>query len=147
MQHLAALCLALTLSACGASGSSAQDIGSMHDAVLTEMVTAGSDSLLRHVVIFGFKESATEADIEEIEDAFSALPSEIPEIQSYEWGLNNSPEKLNPELTHCYLLTFASEADRAAYLPHPAHVAFTEVLGPHLEKVTVVDYWTRGATE
>ncbi|MCA9181727.1 MAG: Dabb family protein, partial [Planctomycetales bacterium] len=43
--------------------------------------------------------------------------------------------------THCFLLTFKSEADRDSYLPHPAHRAFGAALKPHLEKVLVVDYW------
>ena len=28
--------------------------------------------------------------------------------------------------THCFCLTFDTEADRDAYLPHPAHVAYGE---------------------
>jgi hypothetical protein len=40
------------------------------------------------------------------------------------------------------LLTFSSDKDRDAYLVHPDHKAFGKVLGPHLDKVTVVDYWT-----
>ena len=43
--------------------------------------------------------------------------------------------------THCFLVTFRSEADRATYLPHAAHKAFGDVLHPHLEKVLVIDYW------
>jgi hypothetical protein len=45
--------------------------------------------------------------------------------------------------THCFILTFNSEADRDSYLPHPDHKAFGELLGPCLEQVTVVDYWTK----
>jgi hypothetical protein len=40
-----------------------------------------------------------------------------------------------------FFLTFTSEADRAVYLPHPAHKAFGAVLGPYLDKVLVLDYW------
>lgn len=96
---------------------------------------------LRHVVMFQFKSSSGEDDIRRVEEAFSALPSQISEIKGYEWGTNNSPEGLNQELTHCFLVTFESEADRDAYLPHPAHKAFVEVLEPHLEKAVVLDYW------
>jgi hypothetical protein len=99
--------------------------------------------MLRHVVLFKFKESSTEADIKKVEEAFRALPSKIKEIKGLEWGTNNSPENLNQGFTHCFFLTFASEQGRAAYLPHPAHKAFGEVLGPHLDKVLVVDYWVK----
>lgn len=102
-----------------------------------------ADSVLRHVVLFRFSDSTTAAELGMIEEAFSGLPAQIPEIQSFEWGLNNSPEGLDKGFTHAYLLTFASERDRAAYLPHPAHVAFTELVGPHVDDVHVVDYWSR----
>lgn len=105
--------------------------------------TMHNDSLLRHVVLFKFKEGTSEKDIAKVQDAFTALPSKISEISGYEWGLNNSPEGLEKGFTHCFFLTFKSEKDRATYLPHPDHKAFGEVLGPHLEDVLVVDYWTK----
>lgn len=99
---------------------------------------------LRHVVLFKFKETATAADIKQVEEAFTALPTKIPQIKGYEWGTNNSPEGLDKGFTHCFFLTFDSEEDRAIYLPHPDHKAFGAVLGPHLDDVLVVDYWTGG---
>ncbi len=98
---------------------------------------------LRHVVLLKFKNESSAADIKKVEDAFRALPSKIKEIKSFEWGTNNSPENLNQEFTHCFFVTFSSEKDREVYLPHPAHKAFVDVLGPHLDKVLVVDYWTK----
>lgn len=97
--------------------------------------------MLRHAVLFKFKDSSTPEDIKKVEAAFRALPSQIKEIKSLEWGTNNSPENLNQGFTHMFFLTFKSEADRAVYLPHPAHKAFGGVLGPHLDKVLVLDYW------
>ncbi len=99
------------------------------------------DTKLRHVVLFSFKDDASPADIRKVEQAFSALPGKIPQIKGYEWGINNSPEGLNDGLTHCFLVTFDSEGDRAIYLPHPAHKAFVKVLDPFMEKAVVVDYW------
>ena len=100
-----------------------------------------NEDLLRHVVLVKFKEGTSQEDIAKVEEAFSALENQIPEIKDYEWGLNNSPEGLNDGLTHCFLVTFASEEDRAIYLPHPEHQAFVKILRPHLEKAVVVDYW------
>jgi hypothetical protein len=102
-----------------------------------------NDSVLRHVVLFKFKEGTTAADIKKVEDAFSGLPSKISQIMSYEWGLNNSPEGLEKGFTHCFFLTFNSEEDRAVYLPHPDHKAFGQILTPYLDDVLVIDYWTR----
>lgn len=97
--------------------------------------------MLRHVVMFQFKESSSEKDVQTVVDAFRQLPSKIPEIASFEFGTNNSPEGLNNDFTHCFLVTFKSEKDREVYLPHEAHMAFVEVLKPHMEKVMVIDYW------
>ncbi len=96
---------------------------------------------LRHVVMFKFKETSSKEDVKKVEEAFRALPSKIKVIKSLEWGTNNSPEGLDNGFTHVFFLTFASEADRAIYLPHPDHKAFGKVLGPHLDKVMVLDYW------
>ena len=98
---------------------------------------------LRHVVLFKFKESSTPADVARIVEAFRALPKRIPEIKGFEWGTNVSPEGKAEGFTHCFFVTFATEADRDAYLPHPAHKEFVGVVGPHVDKVCVVDYWTQ----
>ena len=100
-------------------------------------------SMLRHVVAFKFKESATAAQIKKVEDAFRDLKKTIPQIVSYEWGINNSPENLNKGFTHGFILGFKSEADRSAYLPHPDHKAFGKLLGPLLADVFVIDFWTK----
>jgi hypothetical protein len=106
-------------------------------------INMNSESQLRHVVLFKFKEGTSEMDIKKVEDAFSALPSKIPQIKGYEWGTNNSPEGLDKGFTHCFFLTFDSEEDRAIYLPHPDHKAFGAVLTPHLDDVLVLDYWQK----
>ena len=98
-------------------------------------------TMLRHVVNFKFKETSSVADVQKVVDGFLGLKAKIPEIASFEFGTNNSPEGLNDGFTHCFLVTFKSEKDRDAYLPHPAHKAFVDVLKPHLDKVMVIDYW------
>ncbi len=101
------------------------------------------DKLLRHVVLFRFKEDAKAKDIRKVEKAFAALPGKVDLIHDFEWGTDVSVENLADGFTHCFVVTFKSEADRARYLPHPAHKAFGELLGPVLDKPFVVDYWTR----
>lgn len=99
--------------------------------------------VLRHVVLFKFKDSAKPEDIKKVEEAFAALPSKVSQIKGYEWGTNNSPEGLNQGLTHAFFLTFSSDKDRDDYLVHPDHKKFGALLGPYLDKVTVVDYWVK----
>ncbi len=102
-----------------------------------------SKKMLKHVVLFKFKDSSSPEDIATVEKAFAGLSKSIPLIKAFEWGTNNSPENLNQGLTHCFLASFASEKDRDDYLVHPKHVEFTKIAGPHIDKVTVVDYWVK----
>jgi hypothetical protein len=104
---------------------------------------AAAGSVLRHVVLFKFKESSSPAQVQEVADAFRGLYGKVPQVKSFEWGINNSPENFNEGFTHCFVLTFSSEKDRADYQLDPAHLAFQKILRPHMEKVFVVDYWTR----
>lgn len=102
-----------------------------------------ASSILRHLVLFGFKPGTTSAEIADIEARFTNIKDLIPDIDALEWGVNESPEGLDQGHTHCFLLTFATEAARDAYLPHPAHTAFVDFVGPFIENVTVIDYWSR----
>jgi hypothetical protein len=103
---------------------------------------ATSPETVRHIVVFKYKPGATEAQIKEVTDAFVALKTKIPGIVSLEHGVNNSPEKRNQGFTHVYQVTFTNAAARDAYLKHPAHIAFGDLLGKLgvLEDVFVVDY-------
>jgi septum formation inhibitor-activating ATPase MinD len=101
------------------------------------------DKLLRHIVLFKFKENTSEEELALIEKTFAALPSKISEIVDFEWGTNNSPEGLDKGFTHSFFVSFKSEEDRAVYLPHPDHKAFVEVASPHIEDVLVLDYWVK----
>ena len=103
-------------------------------------------SILRHVVLFAFKADASAEQRQAIVRSFGRLPSDIAGIQAYEWGENVSPEGLNDGFTHCFVLGFASEAARDAYLEHPAHARFVSMLGACLERSLVVDYWANGPT-
>ena len=98
---------------------------------------------LRHVVLFGFKTGVGEAEIDEVVSRFRALREQVPGIEAFESGVNNSPEGLNRGLTHAFLLTFATTAARDASLIHPTHVAFAQWVGQFVGTVTVVDYFAQ----
>jgi hypothetical protein len=117
--------------------------GVMYQGAMSASGNAKDESMrvLRHVVMFKFKDGTADADIQKVVDAFRALKVKIPEISAFEYGTDNSPEGLANGFTHCFLITFKDEAGRAAYLPHPAHKAFVDVLKPHLDKVQVIDYF------
>ena len=116
-------------------------LGVLYAGMTTEAADKKKAKQLRHFVCFKYKAEATKAKIAVVEKAFAALEKKITEIKAFEKGTNNSPEGLNKGFKHCYLITFGSEKDRDAYLVHPAHKKFVELVGPVVEDVFVVDYW------
>jgi Stress responsive A/B Barrel Domain len=110
---------------------------------LFTMNTLAADGPVWHVVHFKFKADATPAQIANVEKGFAALKGKISEMQTLEWGTDISPEKLSDGFTHCWILTFKNEKDRDAYLVHPAHKAFVEIVLPVIEKPLVVDFIPR----
>jgi len=106
------------------------------------VVHAQKPQPVRHIVIFKYKPGTTPEQIKQVTDAFRDLKNKIPGITAFEAGVNNSPEKKNLEFTHVYQLTFDSVASRDAYLPHPEHNKFGELLGKVgvVADVFVVDY-------
>jgi hypothetical protein len=99
-----------------------------------------SAKMLRHVVMFRFKESTTPEQIKQVEAAFASLPGKIDVIRRFEWGTNVSVENRSDGFTHCFILSFLNEADRDAYLIHPDHKEFAKTLGGNIDKVLVLDY-------
>jgi hypothetical protein len=104
--------------------------------------SAAEKSKVRHMVIFKYKQGASPEIIQQVTKAFRALKTNIPGILSFEQGVNNSPEGKNLGFTHVYLLTFVDQKARDAYLPHPEHKKFGQLLGSLgvLEDVFVVDF-------
>jgi hypothetical protein len=99
--------------------------------------------MLYHVVAIKFKPEAKPQQIKAVETAFAQLKTKIPGVTSLNWGTNVSPEQKNKGFTHCFVLTFATEKDRDAYLPHPEHKAFGKLLGPIMADVLVIDFWSQ----
>lgn len=97
--------------------------------------------MLRHVVLFGWKPETPVAKIGEIEDAFRALPTKIPLVAEFEWGTDVSAQGFSRGYTHCFLVSFASEADRDAYQVHPDHQAFIAMSRPHVAQLLTFDYF------
>lgn len=102
--------------------------------------TASAAGALQHVVCFKFKATASAEEIRQVETAFAALKTKIPEIVTLAWGTNVSPEQFNKGFTHCFVLTFKSAKDRDAYLVHSDHKAFGKLVGPAVDDVFVIDF-------
>jgi hypothetical protein len=110
------------------------------------MTRYDQDKSVRHVVVFKYKPGAPPDQIQQVTDAFRGLPKNIPGIIAFEDGINNSPEGKNLGFTHVYLVTFESSEARDAYLPHPEHKKFGELLGELgiVEDAFVVDFTPAG---
>lgn len=102
---------------------------------------AKEEKVLRHIVLYKFKDGLAPADIQEVIDTFAALPSKIDTIVDFEHGTNVSPEGKSEGLTHAFVVSFRDEAGRDTYLKHPAHLAYVDVVKDRREKVVVFDYW------
>jgi Stress responsive A/B Barrel Domain len=111
-----------------------------------EVVRQGEEDLVKHIVVFKYKATATSGQIAEVTKAFKALKDKIPGIVEFEYGVNSSPENLNKGFSHVYLVTFENASARDAYLPHPEHKKFGELLGKLdvLEEAFVVDFQVSG---
>jgi hypothetical protein len=96
---------------------------------------------LRHIVCFKFRDGVAAGDREKVVTEFCALQKKIPGIVELEWGTNSSPEKLNKGLTHCFILTFASDKDRDQYLVDPAHLEFVKLIKQYTNDAMVLDFW------
>lgn len=96
--------------------------------------------ILRHVVLFKFKDDVTDGQIDEVTLAFAKLPSQIDAIVDFEWGTDVSVEGKAKGFTHAFVVGFRDAAGRDEYLPHPAHQDFVKLVGPRLEDVLVFDF-------
>jgi hypothetical protein len=142
MNRLVFFLLALTfagLSSC-TENKEVEEIHTTDTALHTEEQTP--QKMLRHVVLFKFKDTSAAESIDSIENAFRELPEKIKEIKGFEWGTDVSVENLQQGFTHCFFVSFENEEGRAVYLPHPAHQAFVGLATPHIDKVLVVDYFS-----
>ncbi len=124
----------LTLAALALSGAP--------DAVQAD---AAPGKVLKHLVMYKFKDNCTPAQIQEVVDTFGGLPKKIDTIIGYDHGTNVSQEGKSEGLTHCFVVTFKDEAGLATYLKHPAHDAYVQVVKDRREKVVVFDYWSEGS--
>src|SRR5438034_11696177 len=76
---------------------------------------ADKEKVLRHVVLYKFKDDITPAQLKEVIDAFGALPKKVDTIIGFEHGTNVSKEGKSEGFTHAFVVTFKNEADAAAY--------------------------------
>ena len=77
--------------------------------------------MIRHVVLWTFKDSVAPAEQAAIVAAVSALATRVPSLRSLEVGENVSPARAQG-YTHILLETFDDRDGLAAYASHPDHL-------------------------
>ena len=99
---------------------------------------------VKHVVLLRFKANVGDEQIQQVLDELAGLKQKIPGLFDFTGGPNNSQEGLSHEFTHGFVMTFADEASRDGYLPHPAHEAVKEkvfsLLEGGLDGVMIMDW-------
>jgi hypothetical protein len=95
---------------------------------------------VKHIALFKFRAEVTPEEIEDLFNDILDMTEEIPGLEDYVAGENNSPEGLNQGYTHAFVMTFADAAARDAYLPHPAHERVKLKILALAEAGAVVDF-------
>lgn len=101
--------------------------------------------MIKHIVLLAIQESISVDQIDAMFCALQNLQKTIPEIRTFTWGKNNSPEGLSKDYNYGFTMEFNSLADRNYYLTHPDHVRLANeivipMLKDSLNSAVVFDY-------
>lgn len=94
--------------------------------------------MIRHIVMFKFKEENKAANVAHTKEMLDALPAEIPEILHSETHTDVGEKEGN-----CDLLLISDFADSAAlerYIVHPKHKAVGAFMRPVRESRSCTDF-------
>jgi Stress responsive A/B Barrel Domain len=101
---------------------------------------------VEHFVIFRWKSTATEPEKKSAEEAIASLRDQIPGIDAYAGGRQNSPEEPGKGWEFGFRMTFCDIAARDVYLTHPLHVDVkTRFIEPILAAAVVFDFESQSA--
>ncbi|KAK9289064.1 hypothetical protein L1049_017535 [Liquidambar formosana] len=96
--------------------------------------------VVKHVLLAKFKDGTPPDQIDQLIKGYANLVNLIEPMKAFHWGKDVSIENLHQGFTHVFQSTFENVEGVAEYIAHPAHVEFSNVLLPNLEKVVVIDY-------
>ena len=96
--------------------------------------------MIRHIVLFAFKDELPPAKQQEALGRFRALKGLISDVGKMEDGVNISNEGMDQGLTHCFLMDFADTGARDRYLVHPSHKDFVGYIVPLCKNAIIADF-------
>lgn len=94
--------------------------------------------MIKHIVMWKFKDEATEADKLEMKRQLEALKGVVPTLVDIEVGLNFSP--CDPAKDMVLTTEFQTQDDLKAYASHPEHQKVVAFVKPFVAERAVVDY-------
>ncbi|XP_020274360.1 stress-response A/B barrel domain-containing protein HS1-like [Asparagus officinalis] len=100
----------------------------------------GSPGAYRHVILAKLKEDVPIEKLQEKLKLFAILPSIIPGMKSFHWGIDESVLLKHKGYTHVFEATFDSMDDISSYYEHPGHLAFANQVSSVVDDYIVVNY-------
>jgi len=94
--------------------------------------------MIKHIVMWKFKDETTEADKLEMKRRLEALKGVVPTLVNIEIGLNFSP--CAPAKDMVLSTEFQTVEDLKAYANHPEHQKVVAFVKPFVAERAVVDY-------
>lgn len=95
--------------------------------------------MIRHVVMFTFKQGTTEEQVQAVLDGLASLPGQVPSIRDYKFGRDAGINQGNYDVV--VTGDFDDDAGYVAYRDHPAHTTFVaEKLRPILDQRAAVQF-------
>lgn len=94
--------------------------------------------MIKHVVVMKFKKDAEDAGIRGFQKKLGALPGDIPEIKSYEFG----PDIVRSERSYDFALVsvFEDIESLKKYQVHPRHQEVLKIIKDLCESIIVADF-------
>jgi hypothetical protein len=80
--------------------------------------------MIRHIFAGTIQNGVTQTQVEELLQAWNALPGKIPEIVSFTAGKNLG--LVNNQISVALVADFENEKDWKTYMEHPAHLAISQ---------------------
>ena len=94
--------------------------------------------MVKHIVMWKFKETATEAEKVEMKRQLEALKGVVPSLVDIEVGMNVAQGDAAKDMV--LYSEFQSGEDLQAYAQHPEHLKVVEFVKPLVCERHVVDY-------
>jgi len=94
--------------------------------------------MIKHIVLLKFKKDMQESGIGELEKKLGALPAEIPEIKSYEFGRDVVRSKRSYDFA--LVSVFEDTESLKRYEIHPRHQEVLKAVTEMSDSVIVADF-------